>query len=236
MDATSHAAVSAPPFRDATRVLTSVLASSALADPPTYVVRGDFNSWGGSGDLVLNDQGGGLWSATATGLAPGQSTEFKCTTPDWSFNAPGSNAKVLADAGGNIAFNFFPATSWVDGWKPDSAARVGYADPGQYGWEIIGSFNGWSAPLLSLANQGGGLYSGDIALGAGSYEFKFRKAGDWGISIGGDFGNSAGNALMDVANNGDTMRFDILGRAIAARVDAVGCPDRQGGLPLDTPG
>ncbi len=185
----------------------SLVSATVFAQP--YVVRGDFNGWGGGGDLVLNDMGGGLWSATATGLAPGQYTEFKCTTPDWSFNAPGSNARIQANGAGEIAFNFFPATSWSDGWLPDNWARVGYADPLMFGWEIIGSFNGWSAPILSLADMGGGLYSGSIALDAGSYEFKFRKAGDWGISIGGDFGNSAGNASLNVANNGDLMGFDL---------------------------
>lgn len=186
----------------------ALLSAGALADP-VYVVRGEFNGWGGGGDLVLNDMGGGLWSATATGLAPGQATEYKCTTPDWSFNAPGSNGKVVANASGEITFHFYPATSWADGWNPSGWARVGYMDPGQFGWEIMGSFNGWSAPILSLSDLGGGLYAGDIALNAGSYEFKFRKAGDWGISIGDDFGNSAANASLNVANNGDLIRFEL---------------------------
>ena len=64
-------------------------------------------------------------------------------------------------------------------------------------------------PLVSLANQGGGLYAGQIAIAPGSYEFKFRKAGDWGISTGGDFGNSAGNASV-IVNAGDpAIRFEL---------------------------
>ncbi len=186
----------------------ALLAHSALASP-VYVVRGWFNGWGGGGDLVMTEMGGGLWSATATGLAPGQATEFKCTTPDWSFNAPASNAKIVANAAGQITFHFYPATSWTDGWYPNNWARVGYEDPGQFGWEIMGSFNGWSAPILTLSNLGGGLYAGDVFLNAGLYEFKFRKIGDWGISVGSDFGNSAANATLNVASNGDLIRFEL---------------------------
>jgi hypothetical protein len=190
-----------------TSLVLGLLGGVALAQP--YVVRGDFNGWGGSGDLALSDMGGGMYSGTAMGLTPGQTTEYKATTPDWSFNAPGSNGKTVANAAGEITFNFFPATSWADGWKPDTSPRVGYADPGQFGWEIIGSFDGWTNPLLPLANQGSGLYAGDIAIAPGSYEFKFRKAGDWGISIGGDFGNSAGNAAVTVNAGDPAIRFEL---------------------------
>lgn len=180
----------------------------ALAD---YVVRGDFNNWGNAPgvDLPMVDMGGGMYSGTATGLTAGQSTEYKCTTPDWSFNAPGSNGKIVANAAGEITFNFYPATSWADGWKPDNVARVGYADPHQFGWEIIGSFDGWAGGYLALSDMGNGLYYGQTALNAGDYEFKFRKAGDWAISIGGDFGNSAGNIALNVANTGDIIGFSL---------------------------
>ena len=35
-------------------------------------------------------------------------------------------------------------------------------------------------------------YNGET-FAAGTYEFKFRKQGDWAISIGNDFGNAAAN-------------------------------------------
>ncbi len=191
-----------------TLVILALSLCSATVFAQPYVVRGEFNGWGGGGDLVLNDLGGGKWSATTT-LGGGQYTEFKCTTPDWTFNAPPSNARTAANANGSITFNFFPATSWSDGWLPDNWARVGYVDPQMFGWEIMGSFNNWSAPVLALEDSGGGVYSGVLALDAGSYEFKFRKAGDWSLSIGADFGNGAPNATLDIANNGDIAYFQL---------------------------
>ncbi|HLO39780.1 MAG TPA: MYXO-CTERM sorting domain-containing protein, partial [Phycisphaerales bacterium] len=126
---------------------------------------------------------------------------------DWSFSGPGSNARAMADAAGKLTVNFFPATSWSDGWSPASTVRVGYADSGLHGWDLMGAVNGWTGPFATLTNDGGGMYSTTISVAAGSYEFKFRKDGDWAISVGGDFGNSAGNASFTTA--GGQVKFEL---------------------------
>ena len=179
------------------------LSASALAQP--YYVRGDFNGWSNN-TTPMNDMGGGMYSSTITGLTTGQGYEFKATVDDWSYNAPGSNAKTVGDSGGNLTVNFFPNNSWADGWEPSAKPRLGYADPGLYGWELMGSVNGWSAPFGSLSPAGGGLYSGIVALPAGTYAFKFRRVGDWGYTVGDDFGNSAADNSV---TGGGSVLFEL---------------------------
>jgi hypothetical protein len=103
--------------------------------------------------------------------------------------------------------------SWTDGWQPDTLNRVGYTDPEQFGWEVVGAFNGWPGtddPLYNLTAQGNGLYTGSFAMPtAGTYDFKFRKQGDWGTSIGPDFGNSAGNNSFTVSADGEVWNFEL---------------------------
>jgi hypothetical protein len=63
-----------------------------------------------------------------------------------------------------------------------------------------------------MSNLGGGLYSVDYTIAAaGTHDFKFRKSGDWDVSIGSDFGNSAGNAqvLTTAANQTVTFQLDL---------------------------
>ncbi|MBM4108476.1 MAG: PEP-CTERM sorting domain-containing protein [Phycisphaerae bacterium] len=182
-------------------------AGSAMAQP--YVVRGEFNGWGAGGDIpmVENPGGSGRWTGLVTGLTPGQLYEFKATTPDWSFNAPGSNARTAANSFGELVVHFFPNTSWSDGWMPNNIQRLGYDDPGQFGWDLMGSVNGWSSPFGALSLLGG-VHTVQVAMPAGTHQFKFRKAGDWAVSIGGDFGNSAGNASVTTSGV-NPVQFDL---------------------------
>ncbi len=188
--------------------LVAMLAWCQVASAQPWYARGDFNSWSGTAD-ELADQGGGMYSGTISGLTPGTAYEFKVTVDDWSVNAPGSNAKVAADASGELNINFWPNDSWADGWEPSTQMRVGYEDPGLFDWAVIGSFDGWTNDLLTLADQGSGLYAGQIALNAGSYDWKFREAGSWDYSIGDNFGNGAANNSITVANNGDVWAFEL---------------------------
>lgn len=187
----------------------AALALAAGSANAQYVLRGEFNGWGGGGDIPFIDMGGGMFTAVATGLTPGSMYEYKATTPDWSFNGPGSNAKAMANAAGELTVNWFPSLSWADGWQPSSTVRVGYLDSGLHGWDLMGSVNGWGTPFGTLTDQGGGLYSTTLAIAPGSYEFKFRKDGDWAISIGGDFGNSAGNASFTTAGPETVFELDL---------------------------
>jgi len=185
-------------------------ALSSTASMAQYVVRGEFNDWGNLGDLVMSETfaGSGVYTATATGLTSGQGYEFKCTTPDWSFNGPPSNARTVADANGSITFFFNPSTTYADGWMPNSDKRVGWNDSGQFDWELMGSVNGWSSPFAALNDMGGGLHQFTGVFAAGAYEFKFRRQGDWGYSIGSDFGNAAGNATF-TSDGVTAMEFSL---------------------------
>ena len=173
----------------------AVAATLSAASMGQYVVRGQFNDWGNLGDLVMSEtfSGSGVYTATATGLNAGEGYEFKCTTPDWSFNGPPSNARTVADANGEITFFFNPTTSYADGWMPNNDKRVGWADSDMFDWELMGAVNGWNDPFATLTDMGSGLHQATGVYAAGTYEFKFRRQGDWGYSIGNDFGNAASN-------------------------------------------
>jgi PEP-CTERM motif-containing protein len=187
-------------------VAVTMTASTALSAAP-YYVRGDFNGWAGTADLMI-DQGGGLYTYTLTGLTPGTSEEMKAVSDDWSEGAPGSNAKIPVDANGEINLRFFNNTVWADGWETSTKARLGWEDPDTFDWEVAGSMNGWAGGDL-LVDQGNGLHVGTITLAAGNYAFKFRQQGSWDHSMGDDSGNSAGDNNITVDNNGDIWEFKL---------------------------
>jgi len=175
------------------------LAAPALAD---YYVAGDFNGWNPAGTPMVEGPPG-TWSALITG-APGRH-EWKVTIGDWSQSWPGDNAR--ADFGdGTITLYFYPGAH-ADGWFP-LENRVGYQDLGIHGWEVMGSFNGWTEPVVQLTPMGGGLYQGDyIVPDPGTYWFKFRRIGDWDISIGYDFSNYWHDIQWTTNQPNELMRF-----------------------------
>ena len=187
-------------------VAVAVVATASTANAQPFFARGEFNGWDLS--TPMTQIGPDFYQATAVGLNPGDLHEFKIADENWTVSWPGSNARVAVDASGEINFNLMLG-SFSDGWFPDEN-RVGYADPGQHGWDIMGSFNGWSSPVVVLTDMGNGLYSGQAVIAdAGNYEFKFRKEGDWGITIGDNFGNSAANIGVTTLNANDIVLFDL---------------------------
>lgn len=187
-------------------VCAGVVAGAAIAQP--YYVRGEFNGWSNSTD-AMTQIGSNAWKYTVTGLNPGQGYEFKATVDDWSMNAPGSNARYVADANGELTVFLYDTNTHGDGWSPEGKWRLGWADSGLFGWELVGEMNGWGGGGgWELVDQGGGLHSADFSLGAGTYEFKFRRVGDWGYSIGDDFGNSAANNSITVGG-ALPVRFEL---------------------------
>jgi len=180
-----------------------VFAGSLAAQPIN--VRGNFNGWGES---PMVDDGDGTFSLTISGGTPGSDVIWKIAQNDWASSWPGSDVKSVYDSSGNFTFHFRPGAVG-DGWNP-GADRVGYNDPGAFGWDIMGSFNGWSTPVTTLTPMGNGLYAGSYLVTApGTYDFKFRKAGDWGISIGNDFGNSAANAQLTTLAANELVNFQL---------------------------
>jgi hypothetical protein len=169
-------------------------------------------------DQTLTSLGGDAYSSQFTGLTPGENYDFKVIRSDLSASVPGSPMRVRANANGEIKLNFFDLTgaSWSDGWSPASADRIGYADPGQFGWEIVGSFNTWPGtndPLYALTDQGNGLYAGSFTFATtGAQQFKFRHldpTNAWNLSIGDDFGNAAGNGTFTVNSTSELWHFKL---------------------------
>jgi hypothetical protein len=179
-----------------------------------WLARGSFGT-----DVVLTDQGGGHYTANLTGLTAGTEYDVRVLRSDALAAFPGSPVKITANASNEINLHFYklaPNTTWNDGWFPNTASRVGYADSQQFDWEIVGAFNGWPGtndPAFALTDQGNGLHTGSFTFNTpGSYDFKFRRlaaTNPWSTSIGPDFGNSAGNNNFTVANAGQIWNFEL---------------------------
>jgi hypothetical protein len=185
-------------------VAVAITAASAWAQP--YYARGDFNGFGL--DDQLTEINPTHFRGMVGGLTPGDMRDYKLANEDWSFSVPGSNGRVAVDGAGEITFNLFLG-AFGDGWSP-AENRVGYEDSGMHGWDIMGSFNGWSAPVIVLNDMGNGLYSGQYVVPApGNYEFKFRKDGDWAIPIGDDFGSAATNIPVETTAANEVVAFEL---------------------------
>lgn len=187
-------------------LLAVTTAGSALAQAQFYV-RGEFNGW--SLDHPMDDMGGGHYYKLVTGLTPGQAYLFKSANEDWSIEAPtlGGNVKAVADANGELSVHFYDNLTPGDGWLPDGR-RTGYDDLAGHGWDIMGSFNGWANPILDLTSMGNGLYSGKVMIAAGDHLFKFRKSGDWNVSIGNGFAENGGDIALNLASDSE-VQFDL---------------------------
>lgn len=169
-------------------------------------------------DTNLVGLGGGEYELNLTGLTAGENYDFRVFKSDLSTAVPNNVMRVRANAAGQIGLNFheLQSASWGDGWSPSNANRVGYDDPQQFGWEIVGSFNGWPGtndPLFALTDQSNGLYTGAFTFDTpGTFAFKFRHqdaTNPWNISTGDDFGNNAGNNSFTITNPGELWRFEL---------------------------
>jgi hypothetical protein len=192
-------------------LMLSLFALPAMAQGPWYA-KGEFNGWS-TDNLMTQDPSNSIhWSTTVGGLFANTTFEYKLATADWSQSAPGGNGKVTSndDGAGNgaITFNMWDQQTWNDGWFPNNQRRVGYSDPLQYGWELMGSFDGFSTGM-PLVNMGNGLYSVQASFPAGIYDYKFRKAGDWNVNMGNSFANGSANNQFAVLGNGDVWQFDL---------------------------
>jgi hypothetical protein len=186
-------------------VLTlAAVAGAAVAMSQPFYVRGEFNGWDTSLEMSLVS--GDHYTGTVTGLNPGQGYKFKAANADWSIEAPAfTDVKSVANGSGEIVVHFYSDASHLDGWSPNGR-RIGYSDSG-HGWEFIGSFDGWSGEAMSLS---GGVYNYLAVLPAGNYEFKFRKAGDWGVNIGQGFAQDGANdSFVSDGVNATWARLDL---------------------------
>lgn len=191
----------------------AALCAPAFAQP--YYARGTFNGWAGEA-WPLADNGGNHYSTTITGLTPGNREEFKGTNIDWSFNGPNDNVQARANGAGEIEIHFWsgPNNDGVhgDGWLPENQPRTGFTDSNLTGWELMGDWNGFAAPVATFSDIGGGIWEATYASTGGVHEFKARRTGDWDVSIGTNFGGGGGNISYDMGAGGLlTMRIDTAG-------------------------
>ena len=191
-------------------LVVAAFAAPAAAQGPPWYARGQFNNWPAAGDTSneLTLVSGNHYSTTVTGLFDSTDFEFKIASLNWDTASPGGNGKVTSNAAGEITFHLYDQTTWADGWFPNSQRRVGYNDPLLYGWELMGSFDGFSTGL-PMVSQGNGVYSVQAALDAGVIDYKFRKAGSWDINYGNSFAHDSGNNQIVVQASGDVWQFDL---------------------------
>jgi hypothetical protein len=187
-------------------------------DTSAFYARASWNGFNTSEQMVNN--GGGLYTYTKTGLTTGQFYTFKAANNNYSIEAPpGGDVKAPADADGEISLRFYFNNNWTDGWSPSNQYRIGYEDPGLFGWELMGEFNGFGGgPQYVMHDDGGGLYSvvvnGLAASDADGYEFKFRRydaalaQGFWDVNIGATFKNDDANAKTGHLNAGN-YKFEL---------------------------
>jgi hypothetical protein len=156
--------------------------------------------------------GAGNYELNMTGLVPQTDYEFRVLRSDASAIVPGTNMRVRANAAGEIDLKLheLTGTSWGDGWSPANTHRVGYEDHNEFDWDIMGSVDNWTAPLVQLTDQGNGLHTGSLTIPTpGNYVFKFRQQDDWNTSIGDDFGNGAANATFTSTAPDQVWNFEL---------------------------
>lgn len=186
----------------------AALAGSAMAQP--FFVQGSFNGY--AFDTPMNFDGGVKWSRTLN-LTPGERHNVLAADAGYVNQAPPAfgDARFQVPASGQVTINMFDQTSWSDGWLPTSQRRLGIEGLTN-GWDLMGSWNAFSAPT-ALVDVGGGVFEVTINLPAGNYEYKFRYAGDWDINIGADtLGNNRPNGSIESpvgGSNDVTFRLDL---------------------------
>jgi hypothetical protein len=190
--------------------LAFILAAfTALPASAQWYAYGEFSTPDWIQSAPFADLGGGHYSGTVTADAAGGIYEYKVANGDFSQFAPPNNGRVTSNSSAEITFHLYENVNWNDGYLPNFQRRVGYDDPLQHGWEVMGSFDGWSTGLL-MASQTAGVYTAQAPLNAGIHEFKFRKEGDWSINYGYDFSHNPGsNNVFQVWTDGDVWNFEL---------------------------
>lgn len=172
-------------------ILTSLALAVSLpllAQTLPLYLAGDFNGWAANGTL-MTDMGGGVWSATLSGLSAGQHS-FKVTQGDWSWYRPNAvsdaNSWLFADGSGNATVSI-DLNTYADGWTLSSYRITTSVDPGL--WNAVGAWNTWNNadPTAVMTSMGGGIYElQKIIASPGFYGFKATQSGGWNYQIGAD--------------------------------------------------
>ena len=169
-------------------ILTSLALAASLpllAQTFPLYLAGDFNGWAANGTLMSN-MGGGVWSATLSGLTPGSMNWFQVTEGDWSWFTPSGHTWAFADGSGNATISI-DLNTYADGWTLSSYRITTSVDPGS--WNAVGAWNTWNNadPTAVMTSMGGGIYElQKIIASPGFYGFKATHSGGWDYQIGAD--------------------------------------------------
>jgi 1,4-alpha-glucan branching enzyme len=153
----------------------------------TVYVAGDFNNWldnvdgkvTGHGEWLLQNDGSGNWKLTAQ-LPPGRH-KFKYVVDGgvrWE-----TDARLPMAIDGNsvidVASSAKVSTNAAAASASSSGTTFTYADSTAKTVFIAGEFNQWSATANSMQKDPSGLWTADIPLKAGKYQYKFVVDGVW---------------------------------------------------------
>lgn len=169
----------------------------------TVYIRGGMNGWGE--ESPLNYLGEGKYSATIA-VEEG-SHEFKVASADWAtvnMGAPADDKEVfigeeqllVPGSNDNLMMTFASTGDYtfiLDASNTDEPVLTVYSAEmfGATTVFIRGAMNGWGE-VDALTYQGNSQYSVDIAIDAGSYEFKVASA-DWAtFNLGASEDNNVG--------------------------------------------
>ncbi|MFH1372009.1 MAG: PEP-CTERM sorting domain-containing protein [Planctomycetota bacterium] len=157
-------------------IVLTVVAMAVPANAADYYLPGSWNGWDSAADH-MTDNLNGTFTGTITGLEPGSRQEFQYyddSTMAWESPADQGNGWFYADSEGAMTI-VFNTNTVLDGWLTADRRTSLSTDPGA--WTLAGSFGGpagyvdWdisSATGISMAPQGGGIYSVSLALPMGS--------------------------------------------------------------------
>ncbi|MGZ9899017.1 pullulanase-type alpha-1,6-glucosidase [Shewanella gaetbuli] len=187
---------------------------------PVYL-RGDMNGWSTDNEMVY--LGGSLYRAEV--MVTAGSKGFKIASSDWSTVDYGSGeadgvieygvAKVLAVKGANLSFDFDADAMYSFTFdmsnRNEPVVTIHKTDMFAGNTVFIrGGMNGWGE-VDALSYQGSSVYTADISIAAGDYEFKIATA-DWSTV---DFGAIAGDEVVAedttkvLAKKGANMKLSV---------------------------
>jgi hypothetical protein len=182
-------------------------------------------------DDGLHDDGAdgdGVYGCWVTCNQPAGLNQFKVANADWTFNIPSSpywptwNGVVFTAGPGDVVHFRLDMTTPPYGWAPEISVSNDHAYPAGAQLELMGS-----APELGSWTTGvaidhvGSLWSKAVIIATpGTYEFKFRVQGTWGLA---NFGinynhqqGGNGSFTTTVANTEMVLQFDELTGRIRA--------------------
>jgi hypothetical protein len=197
--------------------LLLVSAVSALAATGPLWVKGDYYAgtaglWGADAGNATTDVAG-VWTVAVTSDQAGGAHWFKFANPDWSesYGWNGQNAELFTSGPGDIVHFSLDTNTYADGYQPNT--NIVWSDhclPAGMQFEVMGTSNGWSAPLSATLIGGIWTATGVVAT-PGPQEFKFRTVGTWDqLKFGAQQGDAGGaNATYTTVNPNATVKFEF---------------------------